>query len=341
MTIIPWHSAFISTLFTLGFITSSFGADWRPPILVSPATPANGVSLDPNSLKLELGDKREKKYSVRIRGSFTGQDASLIWTTRFIKPGEDGNFELLVPINGAVTPVNLVSIDAYGSIEKTSYEVRFDDWTKFKEAMENEEASAGTFWVGLGPTFISYQETTPGVRDYSSIVLTGKAGYSRPVFSPRWSAGLTGFATLIPLSENYSAGARFVGFNIRLGYNFLKVPPPWKISLHVGSYFTTMYVNDDLFGFENATGPQLYPTVQRLLGNGHTMKGYFKLSPLATNASGFSFGSRELAVGLEYVLTTNSVKPYSVNVDYSNLLIKLFGQTLASQTLSFSVTHGF
>jgi len=306
---------------------------------VSPATPGTGVKLDPNSLKLELGDKREKKYAARLRGNFTGQDASLIWTTRFIKPGEDGNFELLVPINGPVTPVSLVSIDAYGSIEKSSYEIRFDDWTKFKEAMDAEEATAGTFWMGLGPTFISYQET--GIQDYSSIVLTGKAGYSRPVFSPRWSAGFTGFATLLPLTENFSAGARFVGFNIRLGYHFLKIPPPWKLAIHIGSYYTTMYVNNDQFGFENATGPQLYPTVQRLLGNGHLMKGYIKLSPLATNASGFSFGSREIAVGLEYVLTTKSVKPYSVNVDYSNLLIKLFGQNLASQTLSFSVSHGF
>lgn len=339
MKIIPWHSAFISALFCLGFITSSLGADWRPPILRAPATPGTGLSLDPNSLKLELGDKRERKYAVRIRGNFNVQDASLIWTTRFIKPGEDGSFELLVPVNGPITPVTLVTIDPYGSAEKTTYEILFDDWVKFQEAVESDLATSGTFWMGLGPTFISYQET--GVPDYSSIVLTGKAGYSRPVFSPRWSAGLTGFATLIPLSENYSAGARFAGFNIRLGYHFLKVPPPWKIALHVGSYFTTMYVANDQFGFENATGPQLYPTVQRTLGNGHLMKGYFKLSPLATNDSGFSFGSRELAFGLEYVLTTTSVKPYSINFDYSNLLIKLFGQNLASQTLSLSLSHGF
>lgn len=324
-------------------INAASAENWRPPVLrtVSDSTQSK-LKLDP-ALKLELSEgELERKSSVRIKGQSSLRDISLIWTTRFIKLTPEGEFELVVPLLGKVTPFTLVAVNDYGEVERNSFEILFEDWDIYQASVrENltKSAAAGKVSVGIGPTLISYKET--GVADYSSIVLTGKANYSRSVFSANWSIGVSGFFTLLPLTENYSASARFLGLNFRLGYHFLKIPPPWAISLQVGSYYTTMFVSGNQFGFENVNGPQLYPVVQRTLEDGKSVRGYFKLSPLTANTSGFSFGSRELALGLDYVFLNKRNKPLSVQVDFSDLLLKLTDQTITTKTFSTSISYRF
>lgn len=329
--------------FALALTPSTFAASWRPPVLkpISDLSRAK-IKLDPDAVKLELTETElEKKSWVQLRGRSEVRNVNIIWTTRFIKLSPEGDFELQVPLEGKVTPVTLTAIDDYGRVEKANYEVVFDDWEIYratlKESLTTAE-SGNKFSVGLGSTLISYFET--GVPDYSSIALTGKANFSRSIFSARWSVGISGFLTLGHLSQTYPASARFLGLNFRLGYHFLNILPPWKLSLQVGSYYTTMLVAGNQFGFENVNGPQLYPVVERTLKDGKSLRGYLKISPLTTNYSGFSFQSREIALGGDYTFSTFRGKPLSVGVDFSDLFIKLEAQDLSARTISLSLTTG-
>lgn len=321
----------------------SFAENWKPPVVRPVGIPGQSkLKLDP-SLKLELSEgELERKTSVRIRGNSSLRDITLLWTTRLIKLTPEGDFEVVIPLTGKITPFTLVAVNDYGEVERTAFEILFDDWDIYQNSIKenlSSSATAGKFSAGIGPTLISYSET--GVADYSSIALTGKANYARSVFSANWSAGVSGFLTLLPLTENYSASARFLGLNIRLGYHFLKVPAPWALSLQIGSYYTTMFVSGSQFGFENVNGPQLYPALQRTLENGKVLRGYLKLSPLTANTSGLSFRSREIALGLDYAFSAKGQRPLSIQLDYSNLLLKLIDQTITTKTLSLSLSHRF
>lgn len=322
--------------------TPAFGAGWRPPVLRYLGTSPTDVSLDSKSIELEEPDADEEQPAIaKIKGLHAGKNKNLLWTIRYVRPTPEGEFELRIPVEGRVTPIVLTAIDDYGQTEKISFELLFDDWDIYlKEVLAKQNPlTTGKVSVGIGPTTVSYQET--GIADYSSIVLTGKANYTRMLFSPKWSVGVSGYVTLIPITENYEASARFLGLNFRLGYNFLSIPPPWKLSLLVGSYYATMFVKGNTFGFENVNGPQIYPLVQRMLNKGKSVRGYFKLSPLSTNSAGLSFASRELAFGVEYVFFNKRGKTRSVGFDYSDFLVSLPDQTLAAKTISLSVSYGF
>lgn len=332
-----------SLFFALGLTSAAFGASWRPPVLkpLSNLSKAE-IKIDPESVRLELTETEvEKKSWVQLRGHSDVRNVNIIWTTRFIKLSPEGDFELQVPLEGKVTPLTLTAIDDYGRVEKANYEVLFEDWEIYRATLNESLTTAESgnkFSVGLGSTLISYSET--GVSDYSSIALTGKANFSRSIFSARWSVGISGYLTLLPIRQNYAANARFLGLNFRLGYHFLNIPAPWKVSLQVGSFYTTMFVSGNQFGFENVNGPQLYPVVQRTLKDGKSVRSYLKISPLTTNSSGFSFKSREIAFGADYTFSTYREKPLSIGMDFSDLLIKLTEQDLAAKTISLSLTIG-
>lgn len=329
----------------------ALAAGWRPPVLRL-LSPPKDVTLESKSIEIEDPDLDEEEPAIaKIKGHHAGKNTNLIWTIRYVRPTPEGDFELRVPIEGKVTPIVLTAIDDYGATEKISFELLFEDWDIYlKEVLAKQNPlTTGKVFVGVGPTMISYTET--GVEDYSSIVLTGKAGYSRMLFSPKWSVGISGYLTLLPIQESYAASARFLGLNFRLGYNFLSVPLPWRVSLHVGSYYATMIVAHNAFGFENVNGPQIYPVVQRLFNKGKSVRGYFKLSPLSTNSAGLSFASRELAFGAEYVFFSKRGKTRSVSLDYSDFLVNLPGltdgtqtipdQRLSAKTISIAVSYGF
>jgi hypothetical protein len=88
----------------------------------------------------------------------------------------------------------------------------------------------------------------------------------------------------------------------------------------VGGYYTTMMVSPNTFGFQNLSGPQVFPVLRRSLSGNDSISTYVKYSPVS--AGGFSItnlSSREAAFGVTYNKSLKNHHSMPFSIDYSNL----------------------
>lgn len=147
------------------------------------------------------------------------------------------------------------------------------------------------FSPSLGFSLQSYEEN--GVSQFSQTALSLKIGFNQLIASG-FDIGLNAFVTPLVLSgggliSNEKIIIRFFGSNIRFGYT-----PQWPIektngrliaSLMLGAYWTTTQSTQDLIGFKNMIGPQVFPVLRFKISNQIVLAGYYKYSPIFTGSS--------------------------------------------------------
>jgi hypothetical protein len=194
--------------------------------------------------------------------------------------------------------------------------------------------------VSLGYSSIEYRET--GHRDYSMTALTAKAAYQRALGARGWGASASGYLTALPLGRNRADSTmRFLGLNLRFGYTVPGVRAPWKLSLNTGLYYTTTLVTNNAFGFTNMFGPQLYPTLQRLVGRKDVVGAYLKFSPMMDGLSFFGLANRELAAGLSWTRPLPRERFLSASVDYAAFRLDYSRINIQSNSFSLSLGYGW
>jgi len=178
------------------------------------------------------------------------------------------------------------------------------------------------------------------LRKWSHLALTPKlAGRTTLSASGKWDAGANAFFTALPLSSSGPTPAtfRYLGINARVGYRFSREDAPWQYSLHGGIYYSTMIVSDDSFGYRGVSGPQLFPTVTRILGKDRQASAYFKYSPIAAGFNLQSLSSRELGLGASYTFGK-----YTASLDYADLaLTTLDAPAAKNQSINLGISIGF
>jgi hypothetical protein len=301
--------------------------------------------------KLEFppGDELEPEYErvpsgdiavyVGLPGKYRNPHWTLLWGTDVITPDAHGLFRLRVPIHDPETLVNLVAVGPRGQVQNETVSILFPGYASYVEDVRPIDLKPTHFSGGIGVTLIAFSETaTP---DYGSISLTGKLTYAHSLFSPHWDVAVTGFMTLLPITDNSPEVARFVGLNFRAGYAFPQIQEPWRLSLLGGVYYTTMWVTHNAFGFRNLAGPQLFPTIRRALKHGQTISGYLKYSPINDGLHVLALSNRELAGGLAFALPLGNGHPFAVTFDAANLALSFGGVTISSTTFTLGAGYGF
>ena len=193
----------------------------------------------------------------------------------------------------------------------------------------------------LGVTALSYKETLED--HYSSLMLTGKIGADYR-FSKKWDAAANAYFTFIPISSsNKNATIRFLGLNLRLGYQ-ISLSKTTYLDIMPGWYFTTTFTTNNAFGFKNMTGPQIFPVLKYKIGSKINGYNYFKYSPIMDGFGMPTFKSKEIAAGFGIIIGSfiRPGMPMIISVDYANLDINFENMIyIKSNAFSFGLGTNF
>jgi hypothetical protein len=293
-----------------------------------------------HGLKLQMpsGQTKEQSSFISISGFFVREDWTLLLEKSTIPLDKDGKFNLEVPLSGPRQIIVLDAVGPQGALETLNVEVLAPCYAVAAAKTDVDSGSpALPFSLGAGTSLISYQQAS--IVDFSETAITLKVAYTRPLFSPKFELNLSAYFTAAAIGQSQDATARFLGLNGRVGYVIPSIPEPWRVLILGGWYYTTMFVTDNLFGFRNLMGPQLYPTVQRTLTARDSVGAYFKFSPVADGISPLSLSNRELAAGIAYSRKLANEKRVSVSLDAARLDLDVQSVVIRSQSLSLGVGY--
>jgi|GEM_PF-1202146 len=169
---------------------------------------------------------------------------------------------------------------------------------------------------GIGITSLSYTQT--GRADYTAIMTTVKVSANYLLFPPKWDLGFSGFMNVASLSKSASSDIRAIGTNLRVGYIFPEVKAPWRLSLYGGWYYSTMFASDSTFGYQNVSGPQLYPAIRRTLDNGCAVSAYLKFSPISSSGGIMKLSNNETAIGFGFFIPGEG-RTYGITLDMARI----------------------
>ncbi|MBY0472618.1 hypothetical protein K2X30_15745 [bacterium] len=325
---------------------SASADDYFTEVIRNPAPEQQISSLtfkQPNPLvKMRTNNDGVPFGYVQMEGSFAKPDYNLLWGNRKINRTTDGRFIIEVPLIGELTTLQMFAVGPLGKVEKEDIQIKMNDWKTFSESLRVQSPGAKfKFIPGLNFSYISYSES--GRDTFSEIALTGKASLSY-AFSKRWSTMGSFYITLLPLSSTTRDLPRFLGLNFRIGYKLPFVSDPWDLTLLAGYYFTTMFVPSGNYGFQNMSGPQLYPVLRKNNPSGSSAYGYVKFSPVSNQLSLLRMSNREMAFGAGMSFPPNSKGgAYGVTFDaaFVNLFFPESDVTISTYSISLGASYAF
>jgi len=289
-------------------------------------------------------------YTTEIRGHVSDPKKSFIANFRPLKIAADGGFSIKLTVDKDTTPIAIKTILENGTLENANYALIVPDWklvANRAKLFKRDEPKRWAFNPGLGLTSVTYTQTNTDVGTLTPIMLTFKLGVDYRFKTNDWVIGFVGFMNLMSITPvTATTGLQFLGLNFRVGKKTSWLKTPWELSLSGGVYYLTMMTTGN-FGFQNVAGPQFYPTLRRVLGNGGAIATYFKFSPISQGFALMSFTNFEIATGLHYQFPKNPGKlGYSLGVDLSQLAITTVDQngntgSANSQTISLALTVSF
>jgi hypothetical protein len=335
---LPAHSLVTSIILLYAWLPANgLAAEKHARLLeIKSSTQIEGLQLDPQELEVKSEEDNGKKQDfIILKGSFTRPKWQLICQSETLTLSESGGFQIKIPLtdNQNLMDVSFQAVDGFGKTENEEITI------SISQDKEDAIQRKFLFTPEFGLTSINYIET--GKPDYSETALTAKFSASRLVFSQSWNLGANVFFTALPLQKNPDQAARFLGINLRLGYVLPFIKSEWKVVVYGGYYFTTMFVEQNSFGFKNMTGPQLFPTLERRLNNGDSIRGYVKFSPVIGGQFNIlSISNRELALGGAYVISLSNGHIMPVTLDVSRFDLVFSDSTLQSTNFSMGVGYG-
>ena len=316
--------------------------------LLEPDKKPEWLHWQAKAFEVKMDPEAKGKASVTIQGTYLLKGAVLLTSKTTLVEMSNGKdpFSLKIPIEKETTQVTFMSVDPQGDVKTENYILKFQDWTKFRKSVPDLEVAPTpkrySISASLGLSMISYDQV--GETSFNEKAITLKGGGVYQLVPGKWDIGLSAYFTALPLTTNQINGiqARFLGVNARAGYTLSAIKRPWKVSLLGGFYYLTMFVPDDRFGVQHLQGPQVFPTVSRLLGTKGSLLGYLKLSPISNTFSILNLSSHEIAFGTNY---THAIKPghsVSAGLDISFVSLEFNAvDQIYLNTVSLSAGYGF
>lgn len=189
----------------------------------------------------------------------------------------------------------------------------------------------------LGLSVIQYKEGTQISVNLSGLTAKLMARYR---INTRWDVAASTYYTLAQLTSTNNTYVRFLGLNFRGGYR-IELSPSVELSLLLGAYYTTMYVEQNRFGFSNMGGPQFFPSIRFQLNPKTSLTTYFKYSPIFDHSQLLPFSQREIAAGVSYNRKLDDTHFLVVGLDVADLSLIVSGLPISSQSISFGLGFGW
>jgi len=316
-------------------------ADTLPIEIRGSGTPIPGLIWSTQSPELEMDKDAngEQYFYVTLSGQFTESNASVLWNTiRIIQSQQNVpvEFSQKIKVFREKTQISIESIDAKGKLHSQVIQIRVPQLDLRKQILMQK-----LFFVSasMGYSLITYEEQNN--VNVSISALTAKLSLAYQIDPGKWDVALSGYGTALQLGSSHPATTRFIGVNLRLGRFFSQPASPWSWGILAGGYYTTMIVSDDLFGFKNMTGPQLFPVLRYQVNKESSVSGYAKYSPILSAEGLLPFSQRELAFGMSYQRALSSTSSLSFSLDLADLQLEISTVAVSSRSLSASVGINF
>ncbi len=288
-----------------------------------------------------VGDtESDTRVFAFLRGKYPNLDWSFTWNGRKIKREDDGKFMMRLPLSDTKTSFRFIAISPRGIIERETvviYAPKFEKLARKPKIRYKRHF----FTPGLSATYLQFDHNIRAIYKFSEVALTAKLGYRYLWLPPNWDVGISGFVTALPLSTTGPESIRFIGFNFRVGYVLPFVTSPWRVSIFAGTYYNTMAFHSGRFGYKNANGPQIYPTIERELNSGSSIFVYFKFSPVSNRFDFLDLESREIAGGGGYRFSLPNQDTIGVALDYADFNMKIDRSQVSTRSFSLGVNYGF
>ena len=300
-----------------------------------------GLTVAMTPLEVESERKNfEAVAAVYPEGRFIRPDWNLIVDQTKVTFSKEGRFKMRIVLTQKVTDVQLVAVGPHGEREEQMLRVNYPNFALWRADQKDPLKKRHAILTAVGPSYLSYSETLSPTL--SQVALTLKVNYLYLLAPPRWDFGLSGYLTVLPLTSNIpGVTARFLGLNARIGYVLPTVFEPWRVSLMGGFYYTTMFVPSGGFGFNNLMGPQFFPVVRRMFGNGDTLMSYFKFSPVGSGLTIIQLSNREIAVGAGWTHRLRGGNAIAYGLDFSDLSVSADGIDIESKSATLSVGYAW
>ncbi len=209
-----------------------------------------------------------------------------------------------------------------------------------------EKDHALNYSASMGWVYHTYNSNAVSMAQYS-VLTKGSVSYSSP-FLPGYTFEWGSFFTALPLNTSRvlvngnlnDVTIRFLGTNLRAGYETPMLKGYWKLGLNLGWYFNTTFVTQNLFGYESVTGPQFFPMVTYQMGDLSTLRAYFKWSPIVRNISFMRTSENyEIASGVSWTFPFDflGLNQYLLQFDFAHLSLKPNEVRVISNSSSFSL----
>lgn len=263
----------------------------------------------------------EKILEGELSGRSTALSGSYLVNFKPMKWTADRKFVHKQKLTQETTDIRMGRILDNGKLEDTIYTIKVLNWSQVQSILKIKTIKPFSFLVGVGGTTMGYSQTNSDIGTLSSIIATFKLGTDYRFKDSAWQIGVLAFYNAIPLSgATGSSTFKFFGLNLRGGRGFPWLKAPWEIVIQGGWYYLTMLTNGT-FGFNNITGPQLYPSLRYALPNDARIVTYLKFSPISQQFTLMSLTNYELAAGAQYQFPKRSKFTYSVSLDWTTLTL--------------------
>ncbi|HTL11423.1 MAG TPA: hypothetical protein VL588_02980 [Bdellovibrionota bacterium] len=189
--------------------------------------------------------------------------------------------------------------DLYGSGEKSA--------TVQRVIFNGAEAGKRLrFNFGVSPTLMAYHEAPLDIS-VNDIALTAKVTATYTLVPERFDFSASAYGTAVTLSHSTTpkglAAPRFLGINMRMGYQFSGQWLGGKWQALLGWYIWTMTVPDKQYGISLLAGPQVFIVTRTNHRRERNYFAYFKYAPIVDNPKNLSLSNAEVAVGAGYQIT--------------------------------------
>ena len=263
------------------------------------------IEWSPSEVQMKLDESSAPpSFKVELTGKVRGSKNSYVVEkpSQPLKVGSGdqttGNFTL----QNEKTDFSVLEISDAGKLSTGKFRISISDWPAAEIILKGQaQIKPWSFVTGLGVSTINYTQTNVDFSSLNSLTATLKVNIDRKIGSNGIVAGFSGFFNLLQFSGT-AVGAnafKFFGLNLKIGKMLKTLKEPWELGIHVGYYYLTMITNGTL-GFNNVSGPELYPTISRKFNNGSQALVYFKFCPVSQQFTLLSLSNHEIAVGAQY-----------------------------------------
>jgi len=260
---------------------------------------------------------------------------------RLLKAGRESKvYKVSIPLGGERTVIRLIAVGPDGQVEREKIVIFLEDYKLADHEARRRPKQLSSVMTSVGITSIRYQET--GLPDFRMLALTAKISYRKVISPPNWDLGTNLFFNAVPLWDtDQNVTVRYIGLNFRIGYVVPSIYEPWRLSILGGWYYTAMLVTNNLFGFKNLNGPQLFPLLRKGIGGRKSIYIYAKFSPLSSGFKILALSNREVAVGLGMIIRIRKVRSMIVSLDYNNIRYTENDISTVSDSASLSLGYGW